>query len=179
MLSAGRIFVLILYIKSKKDLFSIPNRFLLIIIPVFGLPFIDIMILIEVIVPFVLFYLITESQIEKKYLKVLIQVPFVLSFGVGISINNGFAALSGLFNEKAEFIRTAKYGVIDNFEKWKNKIYQPKYDFGAIIELLLGVYFLIILYFVISWKIYLAIPLVGIFMTGFLYFGIISILHSK
>jgi cellulose synthase/poly-beta-1,6-N-acetylglucosamine synthase-like glycosyltransferase len=56
------------------------------------------------------FYMASQRELFHTWAEKLKFLPFLIALGVGISINNGLAAIEGLFCEAGEFVRTPKFG---------------------------------------------------------------------
>src|SRR5215207_3303971 len=54
------------------------------------------------------FYMVCQREIHKDWLARLKYVPFLMSVGIGLSINNTRAVLEALFNKHSDFARTPK-----------------------------------------------------------------------
>jgi hypothetical protein len=48
-------------------------------------------------------------------------VPFLMSVGIGLSVNNTRAVVEALFNRKSEFTRTPKYHIEGDSDEWVGK----------------------------------------------------------
>ncbi|HDH51106.1 MAG TPA: glycosyl transferase family 2, partial [Nitrospirae bacterium] len=101
--------------------------------------------------------------------------PLLMSFGIGMSVNNSKAVLEAVFNRDTEFKRTPKYNVEKKKDKWADKKYKGEKNFLPIIELFLGFYFTFNIYFALINGIYVSIPFLMIFQVGFFYVAFLSI----
>lgn len=102
------------------------------------------------------------------------QLIMVLGLGVGMSINQSVAFFSGLFPTKPIFVRTPKRG--DN----KNKKYIPPKSPIRWAEIAMGLYCLLSIPLVFSFKLYVAIPFLVLFGWGFLFIaGVFSQKYIK
>jgi hypothetical protein len=121
------------------------------------------------------FYLCSQKEAYSNWKSRLIYLPMLMSIGIGLSVNNSKAVLGALFNRHTEFIRTPKYMIEKNKDKWLGKKYRVKINLSIIIELLLGVYFTFNIYFAFINKIYISIPFLMIFQVGFFYIAFLSL----
>ena len=128
-----------------------------------------------------LFYVCSQREIHKNWIKRLLYIPILMSLGIGLSINNSKAVLEALFNKETPFKRTPKYN-IDTKEKkkgvWKDKKYRGERNFLPFIELSLGIYFTFNIYFAFVNEIYVSIPFLTLFQVGFLYISFLSFFQS-
>ncbi len=104
----------------------------------------------------------------------ILLLPAMMALGIGLTVNNGLAALEALFGMDSPFIRTPKFRIEQHHQTWKGKRYKADRRLLFIVELFLGVYF--------SWGIVLflcngfwwSLPFLLLFQTGFLYTAIQS-----
>ncbi|HEY8110272.1 MAG TPA: cellulose synthase family protein, partial [Candidatus Nitrosotenuis sp.] len=50
-------------------------------------------------------------------------LPFLLIYSSGMAVNNTVAVFDGIFGKKNEFLRTPKYGIVNNTDDWHDKAY--------------------------------------------------------
>jgi cellulose synthase/poly-beta-1,6-N-acetylglucosamine synthase-like glycosyltransferase len=100
-------------------------------------------------------------------------VPIMMVLGTGLSVNNGIAALCGLFQRGGEFVRTPKSGSTRN-SRMTSRYKAARYRYMWFVEMLLGAYCLA------NWAIYMTVDRVafsiflGIYAAGYLTVGWIS-----
>jgi cellulose synthase/poly-beta-1,6-N-acetylglucosamine synthase-like glycosyltransferase len=96
---------------------------------------------VAMIIPSLLF-MVSQIKSHKDWLKRFTWIPFALTIGTGIMVNNSWAVLEAILGKKTEFIRTPKWGVKNKGESWTGKTY--KVFMGKwrtrLLELLLGLY---------------------------------------
>ncbi|MEM1028052.1 MAG: glycosyltransferase, partial [Planctomycetota bacterium] len=56
------------------------------------------------------FYLTSQRAQKRSGWMTLLQVPMLMSIGIGIALNNAVACLEAIFGHESPFIRTPKYG---------------------------------------------------------------------
>jgi cellulose synthase/poly-beta-1,6-N-acetylglucosamine synthase-like glycosyltransferase len=122
-----------------------------------------------------IFYICSQMEIYKDWKSRLIYLPMLMSFGIGLSVNNSKAVLEALFNHKTEFKRTPKFMIESKKDRWIGKRYKGEVSLLSIFELLLGIYFTFNIYFAFINKIYISIPFLMIFQVGYLYVAFFSI----
>ncbi|MEM1010275.1 MAG: hypothetical protein AAGJ35_14880 [Myxococcota bacterium] len=106
-------------------------------------------------------------------------VPFALSVGVGISLNNCKAVLEALFGHKSEFTRTPKYNVQSKTDRWKAKLYRGHKTWLPYIELCFGAYFTLAIVWALYHQVYISIPFLLMFQAGYLYVALNSLLQRR
>jgi cellulose synthase/poly-beta-1,6-N-acetylglucosamine synthase-like glycosyltransferase len=57
------------------------------------------------------FYVAGQREIFRSWPDSLKYLPFLMSLGIGLSLNNARAAFEGFFGKASEFVRTPKFGV--------------------------------------------------------------------
>ncbi len=78
------------------------------------------------------------------FLKFLMRFPVFLAFSMGLSLFNAHAVFEGWIGKKSAFIRTPKFNIINNSQKWiDNKYLTKKVEWISIGEVLLTIYFLV------------------------------------
>ncbi|MCD6499167.1 MAG: glycosyltransferase family 2 protein [Deltaproteobacteria bacterium] len=127
-----------------------------------------------------MFYWITQREEgNTSAWRVIGRIPLVLSVGIGLCVNQTRAVLEALTGKPSEFVRTPKTGVVNRFQKWTRVRYRSKLTWVSIVELLLGVYFLVTLVVAARGGHWLSVPFIFLFFLGFWYVGLTSILQSR
>src|SRR6185312_13433327 len=57
------------------------------------------------------FYMVCQREIHRDWVARIKYLPFLMSIGIGLSINNSRAVFEALFNKESEFTRTPKYRI--------------------------------------------------------------------
>jgi hypothetical protein len=123
------------------------------------------------------FYLISQKELYPDWRMRLKYLPFLMSVGIGLSVSNSKAVLEALLGIKTSFKRTPKYRIESKKDRWQTKKYLRRTGVLPILELCLGAYFaLVVLYAFINHN-YPTIPFLMLFVVGFTYMGLMSILH--
>ena len=140
---------------------------------------IDIPLFVLATMSFFRFYMVSQRELYpdswKSRLKYL---PFLMSIGIGLSVNNTRAVLEALFHKESEFARTPKYGIERDSDEWAGKKYHQTVGVQSIIELGLGLYFTATVFYALINQIYGTVPFLMLFQIGFLYTGLLSILQQ-
>ena len=124
------------------------------------------------------FYMKSQKELHPDWRSRLKYLPFLMSLGIGLSINNTKAVLEALFRKQSEFARTPKYGIERDSDEWAGKKYHQTVGTQSIIELALGLYFTGTVFYALSNQIYGTVPFLMLFQVGFLYTGLLSILQQ-
>ncbi len=124
------------------------------------------------------FYTVCQREIHKDWRARIKYVPFLMSVGIGLSVNNTRAVFEALFNKQSEFTRTPKYRIEANADEWVGKKYRQSVAVQPLIELALGLYFTATVFYALANQIYGTLPFLVLFQVGFLYTGLLSIVQQ-
>jgi len=122
------------------------------------------------------FYLCSQREIFHTWADKLKYLPFLMSVGIGISLNNARAALEGFFGKPGEFVRTPKYGMTTaDDHRWRGraKTFRYRIKLQPYVELAIGIYLLICVILALRQSVALAgVPFIILFASGYLYVSI-------
>jgi cellulose synthase/poly-beta-1,6-N-acetylglucosamine synthase-like glycosyltransferase len=124
------------------------------------------------------FYMVCQREIYKDWVARLKYLPFLMSIGIGLSVNNTRAVLEALFDKQTEFARTPKYRIERLSDEWVGKRYRQSVTVQPLIELSLGLYFTMTVFYALANGIYATLPFLVLFQTGFLYTGLLSVVQQ-
>jgi cellulose synthase/poly-beta-1,6-N-acetylglucosamine synthase-like glycosyltransferase len=124
------------------------------------------------------FYVVCQREVHKDWIVRLKYVPFLMSVGIGLSINNTRAVLEALFDKQSEFARTPKYRIEGDSDEWVGKRYRQSVAVQPMIELALGLYFTATVFYALANEIYGTVPFLILFQVGFLYTGLLSVVQQ-
>ena len=130
---------------------------------------IDVVMLLAATTPVTAFYLTAEKALYKNWLTRALYIPFLMSLGIGLALNNGRAVLEALFGMKSGFRRTPKHGIEGSSGSWRDKKYYGTLNMTTLAELFMAVYFSFAIYLAAVNHIYVAIPFLLLFQFGFAY----------
>src|SRR5438093_5556786 len=110
------------------------------------------------------FYLISQKELYPDWRVRLRYLPSLMSVGIGLSVSNSKAVLEALLGIKSSFKRTPKYRIESKKDRWATKNYLLRRT-GVIpvVELLLGVYFALVVYYAFTNQNYPTIPFLMLF----------------
>jgi len=100
-----------------------------------------------------------------------------MAVGIGLSVSNSKAVIEALLGIKTSFKRTPKYRIESKSDLWTSKKYLGRTGILPIVEILLGLYFALVVYYAFSNQNYPTIPFLMLFVVGFIYMGLMSVLH--
>ncbi|MDR1988708.1 MAG: glycosyltransferase family 2 protein [Acidobacteriaceae bacterium] len=124
------------------------------------------------------FYLVCQREIHRDWRTRIKYLPFLMSIGIGLAINNTRAVFEAMFNKHTEFVRTPKYRVEQDADEWVGKKYRQSVAVQPMIELALGLYFTATVFYALANQIYGTVPFLVLFQVGFLYTGLLSIVQQ-
>src|SRR5215211_7507912 len=124
------------------------------------------------------FYIVSQRELYKDWRQRLKYLPFLMSIGIGLCVNNTRAVLEAVFHKQSEFARTPKYGIERQSDEWAGKKYHQSVGVQPMIELALGLYFTATVFYALTNQIYGTLPFLMLFQVGFLYTGLLSILQQ-
>jgi cellulose synthase/poly-beta-1,6-N-acetylglucosamine synthase-like glycosyltransferase len=124
------------------------------------------------------FYMVCQREIHTDWRTRIKYLPFLMSIGIGLSINNTRAVIEAIFNKQSEFTRTPKYHIERDSDEWVGKKYRQSVAVQPLIELALGLYFTSTVFYAIALQIYGTVPFLVLFQIGFLYTGLLSIVQQ-
>jgi cellulose synthase/poly-beta-1,6-N-acetylglucosamine synthase-like glycosyltransferase len=139
---------------------------------------IDIPLFLAATMSFFNFYMVSQRELYPDWRARLKYLPFLMSIGIGLSVNNTRAVLEALFRNESEFARTPKYGIERASDDWAGKKYHQTVGVQSLIELALGLYFTGTVFYALINQIYGTLPFLMLFQVGFLYTGLLSILQQ-
>ena len=123
------------------------------------------------------FYVFSQKDLYPNWRSKIKYLPALMSMGIGLSVNNSLAVVEAFTNPHTEFVRTPKFGIESDGEKekWYKKKYKGRRNhFISLVELILGVYYTIVVGITILEGIWGALPFLMMFQFGYLYMAFLS-----
>jgi hypothetical protein len=124
------------------------------------------------------FYVASQREVFRTWGESLKYLPFLVSLGVGVALNNARAALEGLFGKSSEFVRTPKFGVAGRAGNgWVKKSGQNRLDAKRIqawSELLMGLYLSGCVAYTVVEKMWIGLFFMCLFAIGYLYVAMLT-----
>jgi cellulose synthase/poly-beta-1,6-N-acetylglucosamine synthase-like glycosyltransferase len=124
------------------------------------------------------FYIVCQRELHKDWISRLKYLPFLMSIGIGLCVNNTRAVIEALMGKPSEFTRTPKYCIERANDEWVGKKYHQTVAIQPIIEIALGFYFTATVFYALASGIYGTLPFLILFQVGFLYTGFLSIVQQ-
>jgi cellulose synthase/poly-beta-1,6-N-acetylglucosamine synthase-like glycosyltransferase len=124
------------------------------------------------------FYMVSQRELYPDWKTRLKYLPFLMSIGIGLCVNNTRAVIEAIFGKESEFARTPKYGIERDSDEWVGKKYHQTFGVQPMVELALGLYFTATVFYALANGIYGTLPFLMLFQVGFLYTGLLSIFQQ-
>jgi cellulose synthase/poly-beta-1,6-N-acetylglucosamine synthase-like glycosyltransferase len=126
------------------------------------------------------FYLAAERELyPKTWKKTFYYLPILMALGIGLTVTNTKAVMEAIFGVKSAFVRTPKYRVAQKGEKSQAAKYRKRLKLAPWIEMLLGLYFFLAILYTFSNKNYFTAPFLILFVVGYWYTGLMSLLQGR
>lgn len=126
------------------------------------------------------FYLVSQKELfPKSWLRSLLYLPLLMSLGIGLTITNTIAVLEALVGKQTAFARTPKYRVESKKDKVGVNKYRKRLGWVPWVELLIGTYFALAVYYAIDNENYFTVPFLLLFVIGYWVTGMMSLLQGR
>jgi cellulose synthase/poly-beta-1,6-N-acetylglucosamine synthase-like glycosyltransferase len=127
------------------------------------------------------FFVASQREVGRSIWNQVKYLPFLMSLGIGLSVNNAKAVLEALLNQQSGFARTPKHGIVGlgKAQTWKEKKYRGKVSYQPFVEVAIGCYLTYALVFAFDHRIWFSMPFLVLFQVGFLYCGGMSLWQSR
>ena len=125
------------------------------------------------------FYVVAHKSVYGSLWKAILKVPFLMSLGIGLSINNAKAVIEGLIGYDTEFVRTAKHGAGQQQVLLDKMKYRARKSMLPLIEMAFALYFVATIYVAVVGKHYISLPFIALFLIGYLYVGTLSVYQKR
>src|ERR1700683_5579489 len=126
------------------------------------------------------FYLVSQKELfPKSWPRSLLYLPLLMALGIGLTITNTRAVLEALVGKQTAFARTPKYRVESKNDRVGAKKYRRRLGWVPWIELLIGAYFALAIFFAIDNENYFTVPFLLLFVIGYWCTGLMSLLQGR
>jgi cellulose synthase/poly-beta-1,6-N-acetylglucosamine synthase-like glycosyltransferase len=126
------------------------------------------------------FYLVSQRELfPGRWYRALLYLPFLMALGIGLTVTNTRAVLEALLGKQSDFARTPKYHVESKKDKVRANKYRRGLGWVPWVELLIGCYFAITVYYAIDNENYITVPFLILFVVGYWYTGLMSLLQGR
>ena len=127
------------------------------------------------------FYLISQKELyPRTWYRTIVYLPFLMALGIGLTVTNTRAVLEAIFGIQSSFKRTPKYRVEKRGETSKAATkYRKRLGIVPWIELAIGTYFAATVWYAISNENFFTVPFLLLFVLGYWYTGLLSLLQGR
>jgi cellulose synthase/poly-beta-1,6-N-acetylglucosamine synthase-like glycosyltransferase len=126
------------------------------------------------------FYLVSQRELfPKSWPRALIYLPFLMALGIGLTITNTKAVIEALIGKESAFARTPKYNVESKKDKVGAKKYRKRLGWIPWVELLIGSYFALTVFYAVQNENFFTVPFLLLFVLGYWYTGLMSLLQGR
>ncbi len=126
------------------------------------------------------FYLVSQKELfPKRWLRSLLYLPLLMALGIGLTVTNTRAVLEALTGKQTAFARTPKYRVESKKDKVGAKKYRKRLGWVPWLELLIGTYFTLAVFYAIDNENYFTVPFLLLFVIGYWVTGLMSLLQGR
>ncbi len=126
------------------------------------------------------FYLVSQKELfPKTWLRTFLYLPFLMALGIGLTITNTRAVLEALVGKQTAFARTPKYRVESKKDRVAAAKYRKRLGWVPWLELLVGSYFALTVYYAIDNENYITVPFLLLFVIGYWCTGLMSLLQGR
>ncbi|MFY9559453.1 MAG: cellulose synthase family protein [Terriglobales bacterium] len=126
------------------------------------------------------FYLVSQKELfPKTWPRAFLYLPFLMALGIGLTVTNTRAVLEALVGKQTAFARTPKYRVESKKDKIGATKYRKRLGWVPWIELLIGTYFALTVYYAIDNENYITVPFLLLFVIGYWCTGLMSLLQGR
>ncbi|HYU31234.1 MAG TPA: cellulose synthase family protein [Thermoanaerobaculia bacterium] len=124
------------------------------------------------------FYLASQAAGGLDWKKQLRYLPTLMGVGLGLSINNAIAVLSGFFKMGGTFHRTPKYRIEKKGEDWLGKRYRSGKNLAFPIEVAFALYFSCCTVYALAKGMWPSVPFLALFVYGYSYMAFLSMIPA-
>jgi cellulose synthase/poly-beta-1,6-N-acetylglucosamine synthase-like glycosyltransferase len=125
------------------------------------------------------FYLVSQKELfPGKWYRALLFLPFLMALGIGLTITNTRAVLEALAGKQSAFARTPKYRVESKKDRVRSAKYRRRLGWIPWVELLIGAYFALTVYYAVDNENYITVPFLILFVVGYWYTGLMSLFQG-
>jgi cellulose synthase/poly-beta-1,6-N-acetylglucosamine synthase-like glycosyltransferase len=126
------------------------------------------------------FYLVSQKVLfPRRWYRTFLFLPCLMALGIGLTITNARAVMEALLGKQTAFARTPKYRVQSKKDKPIASKYRKRLGIVPWIELAIGTYFAFAIAYAISCENYITVPFLVLFVFGYWYTGLMSLLQGR
>ena len=125
------------------------------------------------------FYIACQRELFRTWAESVKYLPFLMSLGVGVAMNNARAAFEGFFGKQSEFVRTPKFGLAggNNDNRWHRKAAKQRLDAKRVqawCELAMAIYLIGCVGYTLYLRVWIGLFFMTLFMVGYAYVAMMT-----
>jgi cellulose synthase/poly-beta-1,6-N-acetylglucosamine synthase-like glycosyltransferase len=126
------------------------------------------------------FYLYAQRELyPKTWWKSIAFLPMLMAAGVALTVSNSKGVIEALCGIQSSFVRTAKYALgADKVKVQPASVYRSRSGWLPYVELAIGTYFVYMVEFAIETLNFFAIPFLLLFVCGYYWAGISTLVEE-
>jgi len=124
------------------------------------------------------FYAASQAWAGRRWWRDLKDLPVLMAVGIGLSVNQTRAVVSGLHQRGGEFVRTPKYSIERRGEDWSGKRYRAGRSLAVVFEGLLAAWFLACFVWAAVDGMWASLPFLWLFLQGYGFVFLLSVVPS-
>ena len=126
------------------------------------------------------FYLVSQRELfPRSWPRALVYLPFLMALGIGLTVTNTKAVIEALIGKESAFARTPKYRVESKRDKVGTSKYRRRLGWVPWIELLIGAYFALTVYYAVQNENFITVPFLLLFVIGYWYTAFMSLVQGR
>jgi cellulose synthase/poly-beta-1,6-N-acetylglucosamine synthase-like glycosyltransferase len=126
------------------------------------------------------FYLVSQRELfPKTWPRALLYLPFLMALGIGLTVTNTIAVIEALVGRQTAFARTPKYRLESKKDKFRAAKYRKRLGWVPWVEIVIGSYFALTVIYAVQNENYLTVPFLLLFVIGYWYTGLMSLLQGR
>ncbi|MBK9170835.1 MAG: glycosyltransferase [Bryobacterales bacterium] len=125
------------------------------------------------------FYLCAYRELyPKTWKRGILLLPMLMAVGVALTVINTRAVLEALFGVQTSFVRTAKYAIGSGQARLSTRRYRSRSGWLPYVELAIGTGFVAMIAFAVETRNFLSVPFLLLFVTGYYWAGVSTLLQE-
>jgi cellulose synthase/poly-beta-1,6-N-acetylglucosamine synthase-like glycosyltransferase len=124
------------------------------------------------------FYLMSQVAGGSGWRRQIRYLPPLMGLGIGLSVVNAHAVLTGLVQRGGTFHRTPKYSIERTGQDWRGKRYRAGVSSSFVTEAVLAIYFTFCTVYAAFHGMWLSVPFLLLFVQGYGYMSLLSIVPA-
>src|SRR5579863_43116 len=140
--------------------------------------FVDLPFFLSATASVLVFYLMSQVAGGTGCRRLLRYLPALMCMGLGLSVVNSHAVLSGLVQRGGVFHRTPKYRIESSGQDWRRKRYRAGISSSFAVEAVLAAYFTLCTIFAAMTGMWMSVPFLLLFVQGYGYMALLSVVPA-